>query len=342
MILLWGLPGDTPMAQVLAALASAGQATFFLDERAALDTEITFSAADASEGLLRTRDASIELASVTAVYQRPYGVDRIPALAGLPPDDQTRRRAEWVSGALSGWLEITPAMVVNTPTAMASNGSKPYQAQLIEQFGLRVPATLVTTDPAAVLAFRERYGTIIYKSTSGVRSIVTKLSDTQLGRLGLVRWCPTQFQEYVAGEDHRIHVVGDEVFACRIASAADDYRYAARQGASADITACELPPGLADTCRRLALGLDLPVAGIDLRRHPDGEWYCFEVNPSPAFTYFEARSGQPIGESIARLLTGYARGADQAGLRAVALAAVADPTRPPPLQGRPTREMRRR
>jgi glutathione synthase/RimK-type ligase-like ATP-grasp enzyme len=46
----------------------------------------------------------------------------------------------------------------------------------------------------------------------------------------------------------------------------------------------------------------LPVAGIDLRRTPEGEWYCFEVNPSPAFTYYESRTGQPIGRAIAKLL----------------------------------------
>jgi D-alanine-D-alanine ligase-like ATP-grasp enzyme len=48
--------------------------------------------------------------------------------------------------------------------------------------------------------------------------------------------------------------------------------------------------------------LRLPVAGIDLRRTPQGEWYCFEVNPSPAFAYYEAATHQPIAEAIAGLL----------------------------------------
>jgi hypothetical protein len=38
---------------------------------------------------------------------------------------------------------------------------------------------------------------------------------------------------------------------------------------------------LADRCRKLAAGLQLPFAGIDLRRTPEDEWVCFEVNPSP-------------------------------------------------------------
>jgi D-alanine-D-alanine ligase-like ATP-grasp enzyme len=46
----------------------------------------------------------------------------------------------------------------------------------------------------------------------------------------------------------------------------------------------------------------LHVAGIDLRRTPDGEWYCFEVNPSPAFLYYETATGLPIAAAIARIL----------------------------------------
>jgi hypothetical protein len=49
--------------------------------------------------------------------------------------------------------------------------------------------------------------------------------------------------------------------------------------------------------------MDLPLAGIDLRRsRVDGEWYCFEVNPSPGFSYYEEATGLPIGAAIARLL----------------------------------------
>ena len=48
--------------------------------------------------------------------------------------------------------------------------------------------------------------------------------------------------------------------------------------------------------------MNLPLAGIDLRRTPQGEWYCFEVNPSPAFTYYEQITGQPISQAVALLL----------------------------------------
>lgn len=48
--------------------------------------------------------------------------------------------------------------------------------------------------------------------------------------------------------------------------------------------------------------MNLPLAGIDLRRTPQDEWYCFEVNPSPAFSFYEQITGQPIARAVALLL----------------------------------------
>ena len=301
MILLWGLPGDTPMAQVQAALSRRGAATFFLDERAVLDT--AFRVGDVVDtGLLTVSGMRAELAEITAVYQRPYGLERVPSLAGRAPHDDAWRHAEHITSSLTEWLEVTSARVVNPSSAMASNGSKPYQAQFIREAGFLTPATLVTTDADAVLAFQHDHGTLIYKSVSGVRSIVSKLTPDKEPRLALLRWGPSQFQEYVGGEDYRVHVVGDEVYACRIRSAADDYRYAGRQGRTTEIEPYTLTEDIAQRCRILAQTLDLAVAGVDLRLHPSRGWYCFEVNPSPAFTYFADAAEQPIADAVAALL----------------------------------------
>jgi glutathione synthase/RimK-type ligase-like ATP-grasp enzyme len=92
-------------------------------------------------------------------------------------------------------------------------------------------------------------------------------------------------------------VVEDQVFACEIESEADDYRY----GYSA-IEPVELPRDTAARCVRLAARLELAVAGIDLRRTPAGEWFCFEANPSPAFACFGARVADAVADAVARLL----------------------------------------
>src|SRR5262249_22219431 len=154
----------------------------------------------------------------------------------------------------------------------------------------------ITNDVAIAKEFIEHAwfegGSVIYKSVSGIRSIVRRVERQDLNRLDRIRWCPTQFQRYVPGTDIRVHVVGSSAFAAAIESEATDYRYAARDiGVEPTIVACNLDPDVRRKCIALAENLNLPLAGIDLRRTPEGRHVCFEVNPSPAFSFYEARTG---------------------------------------------------
>jgi hypothetical protein len=302
MILLWGLLQDEPLAAVYNALQRRGAPVEFLDQEAVLATEVELCVDSDVRGLLRIGDRKSDLGAVTGVYLRPYDWRHLPEIEKAGPGSPAWRHALGLQDALMCWLELTSAQVINRLTAMAVNDSKPLQACLIRSLGFDIPETLLTTDPSTAQAFWEKYATVIYKSVSSVRSIVSRLTPEHVRRLGDIAWCPTQFQRYIPGHDYRVHVVGDEVFACEIVSEADDYRYARRQGAHTEIRSYDLPKAYADRCRELAAAMGLLVAGIDLRRTPEGQWYCFEVNPSPAFTYYQMATNQPVDEAIARLL----------------------------------------
>jgi glutathione synthase/RimK-type ligase-like ATP-grasp enzyme len=156
-----------------------------------------------------------------------------------------------------------------------------------------------------VRAFRAQHGRVIYKSISGVRSIVQTLTDEDMERIDNIRWCPTQFQAFVEGTNVRVHTVGEKVFATAIKTEATDYRYAHRQsGDHAELVPADLSDDLAEMCVNLAEGLGLAFAGIDLKITPDNRVYCFEVNPSPAFSYYESQTGQPISQGVADYLSG--------------------------------------
>jgi glutathione synthase/RimK-type ligase-like ATP-grasp enzyme len=198
--------------------------------------------------------------------------------------------------------------VVNRVAGGISNNSKPYQALLLRRAGLRVPPTLVTNDAEAARAFVSAHGAVIYKSLSGIRSIVRRLEPADLSRLDLLRHGPAQFQAYVPGDNVRVHTVGDRVFAVRVHSEAVDYRYAHRDGLDMEMERSSLPRTIQDACVAVARDLDLPLAGIDLKQTPDGEWYCFEVNPCPGFLYYERHSGLPISAALADLLHEASRG----------------------------------
>ena len=309
LVLLWGPSTEQPLAAVRRELVRLGVPVLMIDQHHVLDTRVQLRVGQGIEGGVRVRNAWIDLASVSAVYLRTYDSRLVPAVAREGPDTEAWRHALAVDYVMASWSEITCALVVNRLQAMAANNSKPYQLEQIRKLGLNVPETLITTDPTAVMEFWERHGEVIYKSVSGTRSIVSRLRPEQGERLADVSFCPTQFQQYIPGTDHRVHVVGNEVFVCEILSDADDYRYPGRL--EVEVRACCLPRTIADLCRLASSVLKLPVAGIDLRRTPEGDWYCFEVNPSPAFTYYESRTGQPIGKAIASLLAAGSQGAPE-------------------------------
>ena len=250
-------------------------------------------------GSLQVADEELDLSAVKSAYLRPCDFRELPAVAQAGPAGGAWLKAHCLQDMLLSWSDLAPALVLNRPSHMSSNNSKPYQALCIESLGFRTPRTLITTDPQAARQFWSQYGNVIYKSLSGVRSIVSRLSEEHAARFDDISTCPTQFQQYIEGTEYRVHVVGDEVFPTCIASAADDYRYAAE---TAGMQACELPVAVSARCRELSRALKLTLSGIDLRQGRDGHWYCLEVNPSPGFTYFEDVTGQPIAAAIARLL----------------------------------------
>ena len=308
MIVVAGIPSERPVELVLAAARALGVPVAVFNQRQALATWIyvDIDASGEPVGHLDLDGDLINLAEVSGVYLRTMDHRLLPEVQHLAWQDARLLRVERLHDRFHAWTEVTPALVFNRGSAMASNGSKPYQAQLIRAAGFRVPRTLVTNDPVAVREFAaELDGEVIYKSASGARSIVRRLEADDLDRLDAIRWCPTQFQERVLGFDVRVHVVGREVFASKAVADAIDYRYAHHDGGPpAELQPYDLPPGWADACIHLAHSLGLPLAGIDLKRTPDGGMVCFEVNPSPGFSYYEETTGQPISRAIVRALAG--------------------------------------
>jgi glutathione synthase/RimK-type ligase-like ATP-grasp enzyme len=297
MILFYGRPEDSPLARAISEAEAAGVEHRVIDQAALADHDLSINACDDGlHGLVTIAGEQLPLAAFSAVYARPL------ELVGPFADSDQERRARGFHEAFVEWLDVADALVVNRPAAMASNSSKPYQAQLIAAAGFEVPATLVTSEPDEVAAFRREHGRVIYKSVSGIRSIVRELDDVALRHLDRIRDLPTQFQAYVPGVDVRVHAVGSRCFATEIVSGALDYRYAPRDGVEAELRPDSLSDDEALRCVALARHLGLSLCGIDLRRRPDGTLVCFEVNPMPAFSYFEAEAGQPIGRALVDLL----------------------------------------
>lgn len=301
MILLCGIPSETPLRMVREHLDALDANYLVFNQRQVADCDIRFEIdCGRVSGELRLGRGVHSLRTFGAIYARLMDDRFMPELESEPPDSPARQHNRGFHDALNHWMEVSPAVVVNRFVPMGSNSSKSYQTRIIQAQGFLIPPTLVTSEPDEVLAFQSRHGRVIYKSLSSVRSIVQQLDDAALARLDRIRWCPTQFQAFVAGTNVRVHVIGDRVYATAVSTEATDYRYAARQaGKSAELREVRLSEELARRCIDLARYLGLEFAGIDLKVTSDDEVYCFEVNPSPAFSYYENNTGQPIALGVA-------------------------------------------
>lgn len=304
MILVWGEREDSPVALVLDALVDRGARHLQIDQSALQRLKYDLRLGQQPQGWIELDGRRMAPEQVTGWYLRPSATPTPQAL-----------RAASVLMAMVGQADPVQTCVLNPPAAAGSNGSKPYQLSLIAAQGWAVPATLITSDVQAARAFLQRHRRVIYKSTSGVRSIVHRIdaADTTAAEAALSRigHGPVQLQRWIAGTDWRVHVVGQRWFATEVRCDADDYRYAPRAGQEVVLRPGRLPPGLGERTVALARSLDLGLAGIDLRRTPQDEWVCFEVNPQPGFSYYEESTGQPIAQAVAALLDAHAAEAPQ-------------------------------
>ena len=287
MIALWGLMEDAPLAAVRRCLEELRVPTVFIDQRSVPEYVFEIETNERVTGKILGPDCSLDVDDVQSIYVRPYNFADLDIFNGVDTTSETWKRAAEFEASMLTWCELTNAMVVNRPGNMGSNNSKPFQLDLIRDAGFRVPETLITTDPTSLVNFSKKHGRVIYKSISSWRSIVSQLTEKDLSRAEDVACCPTQFQRFIEGTDYRVHVLNNTVFTHRIHCADDDYRYSEQ----ATIESAKLDSELEERCVTLAKKLGLVFAGIDLRQSIDGEWYCFEVNPSPGFTYFDQSPG---------------------------------------------------
>jgi glutathione synthase/RimK-type ligase-like ATP-grasp enzyme len=299
MILLWGLMDDAPMQMAYTELEKAGANFVFLDHRKIFDSDIeySFDAVTGIQCIVRVKDVLLNLNDVKVAYIRSYNFRDYKEMHGKEPNCPMAEKAAGFELQLMAFLNASDALIINRQDASATNNSKPYQLSVIRKAGFNIPETFISNDGSLVRKFLSETGEAVYKSISGVRSVVHKVSDTQLGFIDDVEWCPTLFQKVVPGINYRAHVFKDEIHTVRITSDSLDYRY----GKTA-MEPVELPYYVEQQCYQLNNMLGLHFSGIDLMRTDDGEWYCFEVNPSPAYSYFQLNGGVAISEALAKFM----------------------------------------
>ena len=222
--------------------------------------------------------------------------------------------AEQARMALLGMLSAVQAPTwVNDPWAAARADVKTAQLRAAARAGLRVPRTLISDDATAIRAFVDEIGCgVVYKSlgdplvweTNGHAGFLytTEVTAAALADLEDRTPVPGIYQErLVPLVEHRITVVGDDVFAAsvRVDAEAVDWRRRLVDGVAFE--SVDLDAELESAVRDTVAALGLRFAAVDLLESADAVWFL-EVNPSGAYGWLERMLDLPITDAICDLL----------------------------------------
>lgn len=255
---------------------------------------------------VRTGDRTYPLQEVTAVWwRRPQA----PDLSSVTdPRISLFTANEW-NEAINGLWQLLDVPWMNDPTRDDPASRKAWQLKLAAEVGLKVPRTLITSDPLRARRFADDAGPagLVYKTFSCTHDIwreTRRLRTEDMARLDAVRTAPVIFQEFIPAEcDLRITAVGRRLFPAAIRTVAGDRLVDFRMSvADAVLAEEEIPGPVADRLLSLLDRLGLVYGAIDMRRTPQGEYYFFEVNTAGEFLFVEDRTGQPISHAIASWL----------------------------------------
>lgn len=251
---------------------------------------------------LEAESGPIDLDEVRVIWWRrlrPFELD-----ASVAPQGRSFALSESAQ-ATHGLLDSLDCTWVNPRCADEAAHRKPFQWTVARSVGLRVPRTLVTTNPQEARRFVEGIGVgrTVFKAfiaSLGAWRETRLVEAGDMERLDLVRFAPVIFQEYVEGVDLRITVIGEDVFAAAIDARATSYPVDMRMVVGeAEVTPVQLPREVSDGLLALHRSLGLRYGAVDMRRTDDGGYLFLEVNPAGQWLFVERLTGLPISQALA-------------------------------------------
>ena len=259
------------------------------------------------KGVIETDDGKVfDCTDASAIWWRRPMPFAMPEMA----DHEALRFSynEW-DAATTGLWQLAPCFWINEPMRDLAASRKAYQLQEAARAGLRIPRTLITSDPRRALEFIDEVGRdrTVYKVFSATEKTWREtrvLRESELALIDTLRVAPVIFQEYIEAEaDLRITIVGDTCFPAAIFSQTAEYKADFRMEMdSMEIQVTELPEEITVGLRTFMDRLGLVYGAVDIRRTPSGEHIFLEVNTAGQWLFVEYETKQPIAETLANAL----------------------------------------
>lgn len=302
-VLIHTIAEDIHAAAVATVLRRLGvDVTLSLECRAPVDQVYSFRADSDGEarsfrffGESRELDGGIDL-----VWWRRRG--RFDT-SGIHPDDVEFVGQEF-RAFLDGFWEgaARDAVWINPREAARRADTKLPQLSAARRVGLPVSPTLVSNDPEEIVAFVAGHGlgNVIFKTIrpafwkkacGAIKLTNTSLvTEAVLGEPEDLRLCPGIYQVLVKkAAELRVTVMGDRVFCAEIvagdlAGAEIDWRIGQHE---MRVHPFDLPPAIAEKCRRLVADMGLVFGCLDIILGEDGDFRFLEVNEMGQFLWIE-------------------------------------------------------
>ncbi|MEV5742991.1 hypothetical protein AB0L30_23280 [Microbispora rosea] len=298
-----GVPSVRVDAESVAALRlSATLAAPARADRPTTDRPTTDGAPAASGGVAGGRPCAVldldgRRIAPTVVWARHFSPRAMPASASAA---QTLLRAE-------SWHAVVRQLCSLAPASLP--GNRPGRLEQLAgaaAAGIRVPRTIVTTDPAGAAAAMPGRRVVVkvvgehFVETSP--GLLTGVLPEIAARAEVLRRpaldYPVIVQEHVEHDaELRVYHVAGAVHAYAVGKHAPDSPW--REAAEVTVTPVAAPPAVADAVRGLASLWGLTYGAFDLLLSA-GEVVFLEVNTDGDWRWFEAKAGgRPVSTAVA-------------------------------------------
>jgi len=167
---------------------------------------------------------------------------------------------------------------------------KPLEMLTAQKLGLRLPQTLIT-DHSVI-------DNCIFKPIMGGEHTVVLEDKTQFaGGVGFA-------QQHLKGQEYRVYVVGEKIFAFRMDTQSLDYRI------KQDVTCTPIEPSEickdgVEVCQKiktLSDEMQLNYSASDLKMDEAGNLHFLEINSAPMFSEFDRATDGKLSETMVNWL----------------------------------------
>lgn len=195
---------------------------------------------------------------------------------------------------------------VNPLPAKLQAQSKIFQLRMAQHVGLKIPRTIISNDPAEVVAFAAQAGDNAFKSLSPVHWVspegssrhaihalfTAKVSQQDiLDHLPSIRRAPGIFQQLIpAVREYRVTLFGTSCIAVTVESqhAYDDlHDWRAGPHHTLKVMPARIPDALRECLMQFMDATQLAFGAFDILETADDEFYFLEVNEAGQFLWIE-------------------------------------------------------